>query len=480
MLIRKTQILAGVEVSDGVAVALTGADAVTVYDPDAADDDVNFLDRKPAGQTLSRDNTPPGLTVRSNKFKSDFRGSGAVGTAPEWAKFARGSAMRQVNLVSMAMTGISSSEQYTVGELVYQGASLAAATAIGVCLTHQRGADGTILVAVIYGTFAGATNVIGNSCAATASAGTPTTSGVGYGYLPDSLRQIQTSVASWSPSAPPIAGVGAVLQILRSGFTVGAIQVVDAGGGPNWSTTPIAVLLWGDLANGDVITDGTYSATLNATPTQIRTPSLTLYNNLDGFRRDATGARGNFTLAGSAGEPLVFDWEFKGKAYQHLSALPATTTTLGGTRAPRLFGAFAGLGFGNQFYRMPIKKIELTPGNTVGQRTDANAAGGSIGTVVTDRDPSIQIEVEQVGMGFDVLSMRNGESVVRFGAVLGGDGTGAYGGRAAGNTMVVAAPNCQVTEVKTGNADGFATWQLTLKPRRSVEAGDDEFVLAAF
>lgn len=478
MLNERQQILSAIEIADGLAVTPTSNDASLIYEPDC-DDDVTFLERRPAGSTLSQAPDPAGLTLRRNTFKSDFRGSGVVTTAPEWGKHCKASAMREMALVRLPLTGVSSTEQYTVGEIVYQGASVAAATAIGICLTHLRGADGSILVATLAGTWAAATT-IGRSCAASATAGTPVTADQGFGYVPDSLRLLSISVASWTPGAPAAAAIGAVMQVTRGGFVVGAIQVIDAGAGGTWATTIQAVLLYGEIADTDVLTDGTTSGTINDDPVQIRTPSLTIWNNLDGFLRKTAGSRGTFTLGGEAGGPLVFSWDFLGKAESHSAALPVATGALGATRPPRLFGAFVGLRSGAQFYRMPVKRLELNLANTVGPREDANAAGGSIGTVVTARRPVISIEVEQVGMAFDVLGMRNAESEVALGAVLGGDGTGTYAGRTAGNTCVLAAPNLQVKQVKPGNSNGIATWQIDAEPKKFQDAGDDEVVLAMF
>lgn len=483
MLAERQQILSKIETSDGVAVTPVAADATLIYEAET-DDDVNFLELRPAGGTLSQQFDAPGLTLRRNTFKSHFRGSGAVGTAPEWGKHARASAMREVNLVLIPLTSMSAAEQFMVSDVVYQGASLAAATAIGIVVTHLRGADGSILVAPISGTFStgATTQVVAGGAGGVATAGAPTTSGVGFGYIPDSQRVISVTVSSWAPSAPLIAEVGAVMLVLRGVFVVGIVQILDAGAGPNWATTVTVSLLYGEIADADsLISDSlVLLGTISGTPVQTRTPSLSIWNNLDGFLRKTSGARGTFQLAGDAGGPMVFSWDFLGKAEAHQAALPVATGALGATRAPRLFGAFVGLRFGVHFYRMPIKSLSVDMGNNVGAREDANAAGGSLGTHVTARRPKITLEVEQVGVGFDVLYMRNNSSEVGVGAVLGGNGTGTYAGRTAGNTCVVAAPNCQLKVARPGNSNGVATWQLELEPKKYLDAGDDEIVLAMF
>jgi hypothetical protein len=40
--------------------------------------------------------------------------------------------------------------------------------------------------------------------------------------------------------------------------------------------------------------------------------------------------------------------------------------------------------------------------------------------------------------------------------------------------MTMVAPVCQVTEVQLGDSDGIATMDVTIRPRRINESGDDE------
>jgi hypothetical protein len=480
MLIERQQILGKIETSDGVPVTPSASDAVLIYDPEC-DDDVSFLERRPSGSTLSQQFDPAGLTMRRNTFKTDLRGSGAPGTAPEWAKFALASAMQQRSLVLMALTSVSNTEHFMPGEIVWQGSTYATATAVGICVTYLKGVDGSILVVPISGTFAAGT-VNGLGSLSVATAGTPTTSGVGFGYVPDSQRVVSVTVDAWSPGAPAIAAVGAVLLVLRGVFVVGAIQVLDAGAGPNWAITFTASLLFGEIADVDNLVSAELGilAAVDGEPIQTRTPSLTIWNNLDGFLRKTAGSRGTFTLEGDAGGPLVFSWDFLGKAVSHSAALPVATGALGSTRPPRLFGAFAAFLYGSQMFRLPVKRIALNQANTVGPREDANAAGGSQGTFVTARRPTLSVEVEMAGMAWDALGFRNNETQVGFAAVLGGNGSGTFAGRTAGNTLVLAAPNCQLKQARPGNSNGVATWQLELEPKKVLDAGDDEVILAAY
>lgn len=473
LLTRRTQVLAKVQDVDGVAVSPSSSDGVLIYDPEYSEDTA-YADRVPASATLSRDNTPPGLVKGSLSFSSDFRGSGAIATAPEWGKLARACGHREQNLVRLTLTGMSSTERLQVGEIVQQSSGAVR----GICLTDLLGANGDILVLPIVGTFTAAA-LVGESAAATATVSAVDSTDEGWAYSPDSLRLVQWSSGAWAASTP--SGVGVVLRIVRAGFDVGAVQVVQLGTGSSWVAGVYGVLLWGTLANGDVLTDASgNAATLSATPTTPRTPCMTANSNLDGLLRQLVDARGDFTLEGAAGEPLVFRWNFTGRPVAHTAALPVTVTTLGTTRAPRLFGCFAGIGYGSQFYRLPVRQVTIAPGNTLGVRQDVGSTGGYGGTLISNRKPKITIEVENVGLAFDWRTRMQSEQNVRLGIVLGGDGAGTWSGRTAGNTLAVAAPNCQVVSMSGGDADGIATYTIDLEPRRILEAGDDEYVLAMF
>lgn len=488
MLNERHQMLFKIETSDGTATVPGTSDGVLVYEPQC-EDDPSFLDRRPSSASLSQQFKPPGMKTRRMRFKSDVRGSGAVGTAPEWSKLARACSLRETNLISIAVTNMSSGERFMVGELVYQGGSFATATAVGICVTDLTNANGTILVAVLSGTFAsGTNNTFGVTfdaagaevLTATASAGSPTTSGVGYGYLPDSERTMQVSVASWTVAD---TNVGAVLLVLDAALHVkGAVQMISGTSGGFWTTTIQVKLLYGGVANTDILVNAGLGITgvVNAAPTQLRGVSLTGYSNIDGFARLASGMRGTFTVEGEAGGNFVFSWDMLGSPYQHLAQLPIATGALNTVRPPRLFGAFAGLRFGAKFFKVPISKISLNYGGTVGPREDVNAQGGSLGTFVTARKPVLSVEFEDVNTAFDATTMMDQGTLVGFACVVGGDGSGAYAGRTAGNTAVLAIPQGQIIGLKDGEKNGVKTWQADIEAQQVLGAGDDELVLAVF
>jgi len=453
-LTRKQQILADVEVSDGVPVTLTANDAVLVFDPDISDD-VAFLDRVPAGSTLSRENTPPGLTTRQNTFQSDLVGSAVAGTAPPFGKFLKAAGYQEITLTEIPLTLASGA--FWPGEIVTDSTNRA------ICLTHSSGATVSVWVMPFVGTITTGT-LTGESSGSTGTIGTVSTTNEGFAYTTDSLRLIQfTTTGVWATS------VGSTAVIIRSGEVVGAIQTILNPSGNVWD----CVLLWGDIESGDTVDDGTNTETLSTAATQTRTPSLTIWNNKDGFKRVTAGARGDYACAAEGGAPFIFSWTFTGQASSHTDETPVATSGLGSTRAPRLgFSStvgigLAGAGMEDGFYKMPIKSVEIAGANVVGNRIDGNAQGGSIGTVITDRDPTITIEVEQTGTSFDWLAHRDAEQNVSIGIVL---------GTATMERVGIVANNCQIAEVAESDSDGFATFTVTLRPRRILEAGDDELI----
>ena len=69
----------------------------------------------------------------------------------------------------------------------------------------------------------------------------------------------------------------------------------------------------------------------------------------------------------------------------------------------------------------------------------------------------------------DWEALRDAGTLVRVGFLL---------GDTAGNMVSVVAPRCQVTEVSLSDSDGIAVFDVTLRPRRIAESGDDEVFIS--
>lgn len=464
-LTRKQQVLAKLETSEGSDAMPGASDAILVYDPSISPS-VEVQDRVPAGPTLSRDFAPVGRETLEVAFSSDFRGSGLTGTAPDW-----GAALIQaagwkpgtlVELTTGAVTGIG----FQVGEIVQQSAGAIRGVIVGILESgapvHRTIATGALLaVAEIVGTFTPAATT-GES-----SASTSTLSAVdvwaGFTYQPTSEKLINITTAAWSGGTPAAEGETMAVEN-GSGQQIGAVQIInDNGSFLDMDVT----LLFGSIANGDTLRNaaGTGTTTVNAAPVAIRTPSLSLYHNFDGRLRKLLGGRGDFTCAGEAGAPLVFAWTFSGDATPGVDTPAIATTGLSTVRPPRLFGAICSYGLDDQVHRLPTKSISVANGATVAPNLDANRPGGATGSNVTDRDPTITVTVDQVHGAFDWEAAQRAGTVVRAAFLL---------GTTAGNMLSIVAPRCQVREIAIGDAEGVATFDVTLAVKRIRESGDDE------
>lgn len=474
---RKQQILAKLETTEGGGATFAAGDAVQVYEP-ALSDTVDVLDRVPAGPTLSRDYSPVGRKTRQLTFKSDFRGSGAGATEPDFGKMLQAAGWKGVASASLQLctVGAVTGDGFQIGEQVYKGAGYATATVIGVVVgilavtsnapkyfTATTGDK--LVVACILTTFTTSDAITGNSSGSTTTL-SAATAHTGFGYQPTSEKLLQVDTGAWSPGTP--AGLGEVLAVEAAGNRVGAVQITRQG----TSYTDLdVVLLWGSIANGNTLrsASGANTATIGSDPTMIRTPSLAYRHNLDGRNRLLLGARGDFVLEGEVGQPLQFSWTFSGDVGTDADALPVATSGLGTVRAPRLLGAFVCYGNGTEVYRLPTKRISVAMGNTVNPNLDANRAGGSTGSNITDRQPAITVTVDQGHSSFDWEALRDAGTAVRF-ALLIGD--------TLANMLAIVVPVGQVTEVAIGDADGVGTFEATIRALRITESGDDELFIA--
>lgn len=471
---RKHQILAEIESTEGGGATFTSASAIQVFEP-AYSDQVDRLDRVPAGPTLSRDFAPVGRKTRTVTFRSDFRGSGSTATAPDFAKLLQASAYKRSSVFVLTLAAVTGSTAgFQPSEQVFQGASYATATAVGVIVGILSGGNAPLerginsgeklLVAVLSGTFATSTATTGNSSGAISTISAAAADATTFSYQPTSEKRMNVLTGAYTGTPP--AAVGEVLSVERAGLKVGAAQILLNNSG----FVDIDVnLLWGSILNADTLRSaGNGTATVSAPPTQTRTPSLALRSNLDGRNRLLLGSRGDFTAEGQVGEPMQFSWTFTGDIGASTDALPIATTGLSTVRAPRLLGAIAQIRSGAFSKRIPVKRVTLNQGNTVNPNLDANRAGGANGSNVTDRQPNLVLSVDVVNGDVDWEGIRDNGTVVGVALIL---------GDTRGNICALVLPNGQVAEVSPSDADGVATFDVTVQALRIAESGDDELYI---
>ncbi len=460
---RKQQVLAKIETSEGTDAAPGASDAIQIYEP-ALSDSVDIQERVPAGPTLSRDLTPVGRKTRTLTFKSDFRGSGDTGTAPDWSKTLRAAGYSLASAkacVAGTITGIG----FMVGELVTQSSGTIKAMCVAILQNttnaplHRTTSTSDILVLVeLTGTITAAATVgasSGSSTTLSAAIAYP-----GFAYGPTSDKTVNVTTAAWTGTAPAVGDTVEVQQ--PAGITVGHVQILaDNGGMVDFDIT----LLWGTLLATYTLRTAGGATTTATTVVQDETPSISFRHNLDGRRRSLLGSRGDFSLEGEVGAPMQWSWTFSGDIGPSVDTPAVATTGLSTVRPPRLLGAQISVGFGSLQARLPVKRITVANNGNVVPNLDANRAGGSTGSNITDRDPTISIQVDAVNGAFDWEDLRDDQTFVRISAVIGDTLT---------NMVGFAASQCQITEVTLSDADGYATMDITLKPRRINESGDDE------
>jgi len=466
---RKQQLLAKLETTEGGGATFASGDAVEVFDPSISDT-VDQLDRSPAGSTLSRDFTPVGRKTREVTFTSDLKGSGTASTVPPWGLLLEACGYRQDDDGSRSFRilkiefGSITSGAFQVGEQITQtssnvGVIVGLFSSAGAPKMQTADAADHAIVVEVKGTLTSTTATTGSSSSATDSTLTVATTANHHAYMPTSKKLLNVTTDAWSGGTQ---SAGDVLEVYNGSTLVGSVQLITA----NSATDLDVTLLWGSIADGNTLFDSAgNNADLNADPDPVLTPSLAVRHNLDGRNRLLLGSRGSFSMTGEVGEPLSFQWTFTGDVGTDADATPITTSGLSTTRAPRLLGAICAYGETSNVRDLQTKSITFDSGNTVASNLDANSTGGATGANVTDRDPSITVQVDNTLSTTDWEGLRDNGTTVRAAFVL---------GSTAGNIVSLVAPVCQVTEVSIGDADGVSVMDVTLRPRRINETGDDE------
>ena len=466
---RRQQLLIKVETSEGVSSNPGASDAIQIFDPNYSDT-VEQLERTPAGGSLSRSFSSIGRTTRQVTGTTDMRGSGDVTLPvdpPEWGKLLLASGYRVATLKKLTL-GTVTGTGFQVGEIVQQsggtirGVVVGVFTAGGALVDRLTTSGGHLAIVVLAGTFTAAATT------AESSGSTSTASAVadyeGIAYQPTSQKQVQVSTGAWSSGTP---AVGEALDVEVSGAKVGGVLVIADNGS---FTSMNVVLLWGQMLNGNTLrtANGASTATISADPVQILTPSLTVRHNFDGRRRDMLGARCDFQAQADVGQPLSFNWTIQGDLGPAIDTQPVTTTGLSAVRAPRLLGAICAYGRGANLYRLTTKRIGVANNGAVNPNLDANRAGGSTGSNITDRDPTVTFQTDMVHGAFDWEAIRDNGTAIRAAHLL---------GTTKGQIVGVVVPNGQVTEVTPADANGIGAFDIALKARSVVESGDDELYL---
>jgi len=471
-LTRRQQIAVKREVAEGQKDGgFTGANALLVFDPQISDA-LSRNERVPASPSIGRTSDTLGRSARQFTCTMDFNGTTDVTVpiagAPSWGQMVEASGLLEYDVKRYALTSVTGT--YQIGEKVYLSGS--EDSEYGLALDNLTG-DGNLLIVWLKGA-AGTGTLVGKSSGASGTAGASAAVNHGFAYVPTSNKRLNVTTGAWSGG--PTLTVGQALAILDSTtLAVKGSCRVDVNNG-SFLDMDVSVA-HGRLENGDILaTAAAETATVSAKPTSIATPSLSIRSNKDGLYRDLLGCRGSFTLSGEAGAPLQFAFTMDGLLDPfHGDSAFLTGGAVSQVLPERLLGAKFHIGVGAVTVELPLRGIEFDSGNSVNMRPDARETSGDHHAELTDRDPSLVVNTDQIPKtAFDALGMRNNGTPVRFGLRY---GTGI------GRRLVIAAPQCQITEVGDEDGDGVAGFALTLMPRFLddgvvTEEGDNEFVIA--
>lgn len=191
--------------------------------------------------------------------------------------------------------------------------------------------------------------------------------------------------------------------------------------------------------------------------------SVTMMFFKDGVLHKALGCRGTFELSAANGKYGSLKFTMHGlwtdpadqaaPTPQVLSLLPPVCVGMG-----LLVGTYTPVG---------ISALSLTLGAEVVKRPDLNAADGIAGLVIKSRKPtgSLDPEVDTLAHFNPWTAWKNSATALLTARI----------GQSSGNSVVLLAPKVQYSDVKYGDRDNVAIYNLGYAC--TIDAGDDEFRL---
>jgi hypothetical protein len=181
----------------------------------------------------------------------------------------------------------------------------------------------------------------------------------------------------------------------------------------------------------------------------LTTDSVTIWFYFDGMAHKITGCRGTFDIDVKAGQYGKINWEFTG-LYKKAEDLALTTGTYQSTIPPRFLSATLAL----DSYAAIVENFKVSIGNEIAKRVDANAATGILAYFIKGRNVTGELDPELVTIAIkDFWAMQENSSQVAFTAAV---------GSVAGNRLIIAGPNVQISGIKYGDRENLMTYQLPL------------------
>lgn len=459
-LVRKSQVAMATEAVPGTAVALAGADVVDTLESNRSKTQ-ELIDRQPAGGSLSKGVEAVGRGSAEITFAVDIKGSGTATTVPNFWKAILAALYETVDVYEVNLTSLS--EDLEPGDRISENGG----DAVAVVVKHvaESGSAVAVPVVPIAGTWTSATQV--DSVLKGAAVGTTDTtpiSAAATGKAAKPISRVVTELdttADWSSGSPP-AGKGITI---KDGATVKgqAYFISDES-----TTTKRIEMSWGTVDDGYTLestnSGGSATTATVATPSNVSTvkgATLTAQLNRANRRDRIVGGISTFTASIEAGQPGRFNFTLRGQAVPPVIEDPLTATGLPTTTPPRFASGYVSV----DGVRLPVKSIEYDAGAETVQRADANSPNAEAGGVVTGRDPSLRVTLEDTPEAVAHDAKWTAGTTVRLGVQI---------GSTPGNTIGFVAEAAQIAEDSPGDADGVATNDITFRLRAVTLAGDDE------
>ena len=180
-LLSRQAIVAGkIEVTEGTAETLAGTDALLVYDV-AFTPDVATFERTPARSTLSKLPSVRGVKLGTLTFRTELKGSGSVGTAPEWDEFLQGCGFAKAAVSSIAIGAVTGGP-FQAGETITGGTSSGTGRVVGDVATGAS----VVTYVPVSGTLQSGEVLTGGTSGATATTSGSPTASQGFEFKPAS------------------------------------------------------------------------------------------------------------------------------------------------------------------------------------------------------------------------------------------------------------------------------------------------------
>lgn len=232
------------------------------------------------------------------------------------------------------------------------------------------------------------------------------------------------------------------------------------GSGTAGTAPPIGELL---LACGysETIVAGTSVTYL---PASASIPTLTMALYMDGVAHKIWGARGEVTFPLKTGEICWAHFVFTGADFSVIDAAFLSGVSYNST-VPE---AFLNASLTIDSYAALLAKLDISMGNTIELRQDANSSSGHKSAAITGRLPVMSFDPEKCTVAtYDFYGkLRSGNEGALTAAL----------GDTAGNICTITAPKVQYTKISEDARNGLRLLGIDCQLNRS--SGDDELSLA--